>query len=527
MDIRRLLTAVMITAVLISCAKVPEPTSAEKPRKDVKDVLEEEKAKIKLPPPPPPAPKPAMKKIDPLEDKFVTINASRESLSAVLFMIAAETGMNLVINPEIDTGREVTVNLAQTPASEALDIIMETSGLYYSIRGNVLNIRAYETETFKIPYVHSTTEYNSKLGGDIIGGASEDLSTIAGGFNLQFNNPRERNDLYEQISQGVASIVLAGTGEEGSSETTPASSGSEGGSGSSEGSVIAQSSGEEGFNLNMFTGTLTVTTTRKKMDKVRTYVKTVMEEVSKQVLIEAKLVEVILNDVNSYGINWQNAFNGNKISYSQNFGDIASRTMDSVGLTPVASIAQTTGGTLDGVLQMLSLQGEIKTLGNPRIRVVNGQSALISSGNLIPYWEKSIEQGEEGEDDTVTYNRVTILDGIMLGVTAFINDNKTITLNVVPVSTTVEDDKVQYDDSGAIAASFPVLNLKEAGTILKVMDGETVILGGMIDNYEEVEEQKVPVLGDVPLFGMLFKAKTTRKVKKELVIFLKTTVISK
>ncbi|MCD8492352.1 MAG: hypothetical protein LRY51_10895, partial [Geovibrio sp.] len=113
----------------------------------------------------------------------------------------------------------------------------------------------------------------------------------------------------------------------------------------------------------------------------------VLKETSKQVLIEAKMVEVTLNDTNSYGINWDNFFFNDQLRYRQNFATSSAAALENIGLTPVAAISYASGGA-NGLLNLLSQQGRIETLGNPRIRVVNGQSAIISSGSLIPYWEK-------------------------------------------------------------------------------------------------------------------------------------------
>ncbi len=136
------------------------------------------------------------------------------------------------------------------------------------------------------------------------------------------------------------------------------------------------------------------------------------------------------------------------------------------------------------------------------------------------------ETDQDTDETTVTYTRVTVLDGIVLGVTAHIKDDDTITMNVVPVFSDVESVKTQYDAAGVIAASYPIINLKEAGTVLNVPSGQTIVMGGLISNVETEREEKVPVLGDIPVLGYLFKSKSKVVEKRELVIFLKTTIIN-
>ncbi|WP_265820717.1 secretin and TonB N-terminal domain-containing protein [Geovibrio ferrireducens] len=504
MDCRKLLTVMFTMIFIFACsAKKPEPPAAQ-----TEEPAKSEQKEVRLPPPPPPVFGGELKKPDPLEGRYITVSAVEAPLSSILYMAAAESGMNLVISPEIDINRPVTLNLNRLPAREALNIITETAGIYFETDGNILRIRPLTAKTYKIPYVHTVTAYSSRLGGDIIGGAAESAGTMAGSYNLEFTNPGERNDLYRQITEGVRSIIFPGRNTDSGSDTKTAEFSPSG----------------EGFSLNMFTGILTVQAGRGKIQLIDRYMDAVLKETSKQVLIEAKMVEVTLNDINSYGINWDNFFFNDQLRYRQNFATSSAAALENIGLTPVAAISYASGGA-NGLLNLISQQGKIETLGNPRIRVVNGQSAIISSGSLIPYWEKNVEDGEDLRR-VVSYNRITILDGIMLGVTPYIHDDGTITLNIIPVSTMAEKDKVQLGEEGEIVASFPVLNLKEAGTVLNVRNGETVVLGGMIDNYEENTEQRVPFLGDLPIVGTLFKSVNKRKVKKELVIFIKTSVIN-
>jgi MSHA biogenesis protein MshL len=505
MDLRQLLISLVLLLVAACSPKVQETV---KPSEPITPSAKVSQNISHLPPPPPPIFKAELEKPDLLKGRYITVNAVSAPLSTVLYMAASKIGMNLAINPEIDINRPITLSLNHIPARQALDIITDTAGVFFEQEGSVLRVKSLMTKIYKVPYVHTVTKYDSRLGGDIIGGNADSKGTMAGSFNLDFSNPAERNDLYKQLAEGIRHIIFPGTGSKAndSFETS------------------AFSTAGEGYNINMFTGTLTVSASKQKIALIDKYMDAVLKETSKQVLIEAKMVEVILNDVNSYGINWDNFFLNDKLRYSQNFATTAASSLETIGLAPVAAISYIANG-VDGLLNLLSQQGRIETLGNPRIRVLNGQSALISSGSLIPYWEKNVEDGEDLRR-LVSYNRVTILDGIMLGVTPFIHDDGTITLNVVPVSTIAERDKVQLGEEGEIAASFPVLNLKEAGSVLNMRDGETVVLGGMIDNYEENIEQKVPFLGDVPIVGVLFKSINKRKVKKELVIFIKTTVIN-
>jgi len=473
-------------------------------------------------PPPPPVIKTSVEQEDPLEDVYITLDAVQESLSSILYMIASEAGLNLIIGPDINPARPFTLTVNNMPARDALDVISENTGVHYIVQGSSLKIVASITKTFKFPYVKMDTSQNSEIGGDVFGSAEANLK---GDYSLKYENKPEVNDVQTQIIDSINAILFpertsdsaGNTGGDGADAAAPAASGggeTTGGNGYFRGS--------EGFIFNRFTGILKVTTTPEKMKMVESYMADVMSELDKQVLIEAKLVEVILNDSSAYGINWSGALDGNTGNFNLGTGNGINALLG--GLTPIGVIAS---NTADDWFSFVASQGRIESVGNPRIRVMNGQSAMISSGQLIPYWEMDRETDQETGITTVSYTRVTVLDGVIMGVTAHVKDNKSITLNIVPVFSDVESVKTQYNDLGEIVASYPVINLKEAGTVLNVQSGSTIILGGLISNVETEKEEKIPLLGDIPVLGYLFKGKSKVVEKRELVIFLTTTIIER
>jgi len=465
-------------------------------------------------PPPPPAFKAPVIIEDPLADVQITLDAVEETLSSILYMIASEAGLNLIISPDINVKKPFTITVNNMPARDVLEVISENTGVYYEIKGNALKIVSSVTKTFKFPYVRMTTTQSSEIGGDVFGSAEANLR---GDYSLKYDNPAESSDVQGQIIGSIHSIIFP-------SQATQAAAGETGeGSSASAGTTSSGNGffrGSEGYIYNRFTGILKVTTTPSKMRMVESYMTDVLNELDKQVLIEAKLVEVTLNDSNEYGINWNGIFSG-KIGGESFAGSLTG------GFTPLATgfVGEIASNSASGLLSIIASTADVESVGNPSIRLMNGQSAMISSGQLIPYWELDRETDTETNQTTVSYNRVTVLDGIVLGVTAHVKENNTITLNIVPVFSDVRSEKVQYNEAGEIVASYPVVNLKEAGTVLNVKNGSTIIMGGLISNEEREEESKVPGLGDIPVLGYLFKHKKTVVEKSELVIFLTATII--
>ncbi|WP_457641189.1 secretin and TonB N-terminal domain-containing protein [Persephonella sp.] len=518
----RVYKIVLVISIILfsSCglknSKDVENIQSDKAKK--KENIYQKEREIKYKPvikPPPKIVKPVLKKISPLEGKFFSFSADKAPLKAVLYAIANDTGMNLIIAPDVNPDVLITANFNNTPVKDALKVITDMTGVYYQIKGNIIYIKGSITKTFHIPYVHTNTGFNSKLGGDVLGGALQTgggttggsttgagssggtTTSISGDFSLTYKNPEEINDFYKQIEDGLKNILQA------RSNTT--------------GTAFTASLSKNEFTLNKFTGTLIVTASKDKMKKVEKFLKKILTEVKKQVLIEAKIVEVTLSESTQYGINWS--------SLLRNVSGITVSLSQTLALPQSYGEVVVAGTDFNAVINALATVGKIETLSNPRIRVVNGQTALISSGVVVPYWEKQITTlGTTTISQSVMYLRRSILSGILLGVTPYVEDDH-ILINIVPVSTKIEGTK-QLLDNNQVVAEAPILNIKEAGTIIKVKDGDLIIIGGMINTENRTREDKIPVLGDIPLLGNLFKRKYIFKEKKELIIFLKPRIIT-
>lgn len=508
MAIRKLLIILLMIAIFgCTAAKQTQKPETKPEMKKVPVVLP-------LLPPPPPAFKQPVIQEDPLADVNITLDAVEETLSSILYMIAAESGLNLIISPDINVSKPFTITVNNMPARDVLEIITESTGVYYEVKGNALKIVSSVTKTFKFPYVRMATTQSSDIGGDVFGSAGANLN---GKYALKYENAPAESNVQAQIINSIYSIIFPSEASTGDGEASTGEG--EGGTAaptSSESSTSGFFRGTEGYIYNRFTGILKVTTTPAKMRMVESYMDDVLSELDKQVLIEAKLVEVVLDDSTSYGINWSG---------------LASGTTGALG---VASLSYNSGtyigrlvnGSATGFLNLLASRLKIESIGNPSIRVMNGQSAMISSGTLEPFWEMDRETDSDTNQTTVSYNRVTVLDGIMLGVTAHVKEDDTITLNIVPVFSKVEEVVEQKDENDVVVASYPKINLKEVGTVLNVDNGNTIIIGGLIDKKESEVESKVPGFGDIPLLGYLFKNKTKTVEKRELVIFLTATIIN-
>ncbi|WP_456465033.1 hypothetical protein [Persephonella sp.] len=492
----------------VSCGYV-----ADKTEKTVEIKKEPEKENnykvIKKNQPPPLIIKPPVEKISPLENRFFTFSADNAPLKTVLYAVAKDAGLNIAISPDVNPEIPVTANFNNTPVKTALEIITDLAGVYYEIKGNVIYIKATKTKVFHLPYVHSKSKYKADLGGDVLGssgttggysggttgttGTSPSVANLKGDFSLKYENPNDINEYYKQLEDSLKKILSVENNN-------------------------TQEKNPNSFTLNKFAGILIVTATKDKMKKVEDLIKKLKKEVKKQVLIEAKIIEVTLSKEFRYGVDWN-------LLMRDFIGTGASvRLSQTLALGTSYGQILVTGADFQSILNALEKTGKIETLSNPRIRVLNGQTALISSGIIVPFWEKQVSTVTgTATTQQVSYYRTNVLDGVLLGVTPYIEDGE-IMMNIVPVSTKIEDLR-QLVDNNQVVAEAPVLNIKEAGTIVKVKDGDLIIIGGLIGTEKRKIVSKVPGLGDIPGLGILFRKEEYLKQKKELIIFLTPHII--
>ncbi|MFN3533937.1 MAG: type II and III secretion system protein, partial [Desulfatiglandales bacterium] len=186
--------------------------------------------------------------------------------------------------------------------------------------------------------------------------------------------------------------------------------------------------------------------------------------------------------------------------------------------------------SLQSIVRAIELQGEVRTLSSPRINIMNGQTALLSVGTNQTYLSKvetTTTAGTAGTSTTTfTVETSSILSGILLGMVPFVSDMGEISLTITPIISDLKSLNPKNIGS-QIELSLPTVELRELSTSVKARDGETIILGGLISQKETMEDNQVPLLGKVPLLGLLFKSREKASRKTEMVILLKPSILPK
>lgn len=280
----------------------------------------------------------------------------------------------------------------------------------------------------------------------------------------------------------------------------------------------------DGLVLNRFSGVAQVAAPVARQEVVRAFLDLVNHRITQQVEIEARLVEVTLHDEQKLGIDW----------------DLATASLG--GATTVTAGAPVdvagVGGTLLGantfsanlgwgrataVINALKQQGDLKTVAQPRLRTLNNQTAFIKVGEDRPFFRLQQSTTFNQGGTTTPFNQTqesfsvsTITIGTILAVTPQIDGNGVITLDVLPAITRLQSIVTSPDGR----QTAPVTEVKQASTIVRLKDGETAIIGGLISEESGDSTRAVPFLGAVPLAGHLFRSKAKLRNRTELVIFL-------
>jgi len=239
-----------------------------------------------------------------------------------------------------------------------------------------------------------------------------------------------------------------------------------------------------------------------------------------QVLIKVVFLEVTYRDALDIGIEG---------SYSRKFGSsytgIVNQSFGLPGqaassIPPGAGIYQVLGTDFKATLRAIAEAGKTEVLSRPSILARNNQQAVITVGSELPFITNTRFDALNNQINTIQYQDV----GIILRVTPFITSDGMVEMIVSPEISTLTDQSVPIS-GGNNAVSAPVIAKRSADTVVVTPDGQTVIIGGLMENKKTQSDSKIPFLGDIPILGNLFKRKAREGAKTELLIFLTPHIV--
>lgn len=243
------------------------------------------------------------------------------------------------------------------------------------------------------------------------------------------------------------------------------------------------------------------------------------ESLQRQVAIEVRIMEVYLDAQASTGINWD------ILNLDSDVSSPRLQTFDSSDHIGNQFFQFTLDSShLNGVMEAISSNGDIKTVSNPKVTTLNNQKAVIRIVTENVFYQSSVEPAVVtngvATEPVINYTPITYPVGVVLDVTPQVGQNRVITLNVHPtISDIVGTAESPNEDSA------PILSVRELDTVGKVQDGETLVIAGLMSERNKQNRTGIPVLKDLPLLGYFFGRTSDEKVNIELVMLLTPVIM--
>jgi MSHA biogenesis protein MshL len=456
-----------------------------------------------------------------LAEKRLEIAASDVSAQEFFAALVDESAYSVVVHP--DVSGTITLNLKSSTLNEVLDVVEEVYG--YEIRRSGKIVQVYpagiRTETIPLNYLFvkrsgmSSTSINSGgVSENDQGSGNNSNNSSNGNSNNSGNSGGGNNQNSQQGSSGI-NIYTETTSDFWAElkETLTVLVGSE--------------EGRSVF-VSPQAGLVTVRAFPDEIKVIKSFINDTETHLRRQVIIEAKIMEVTLNDDYQQGVKWDQilgSIGSTNLAFSTS-GSIAGNVIsNTIGGTSNLTI---NNNDFSGVIDLLSTQGNVQVLSSPRITATNNQKAVIKVGGDEYYVTEVSSTTTTGTSTTTTpeINLTPFFSGIALDVTPQIDGNGEVILHVHPsVTSTDEQTKVIKLGSEEIILPLAQSSVRESDTIIRAKSGEIVVIGGLIETRKVMLDSKTPFLGDIPFMGELFKSKSETTQKKELVIMLKPIVI--
>jgi MSHA biogenesis protein MshL len=513
-QVLRLFSLITVTLLLSACSTVSPPeksltneffpeTEAQKKPAD--------KAKPLLPRIPPAVVQPRIK------PKPATFNISiHETNARDFFMgLVVDTDENMLVHPEVSGN--LSLELKNVTISQTLDAVQKVYGYDYQKTdiGYIIYPATLQTKIFKINHLDLDREGTSR-------------TRVSSG---QISSPRNSGD--KSNTDNVNSKKRSNNEISGSSISTRSISSFWLDMERSLNIIVAINE-QSSIVVNRQTGIIVVRAKPMQMREVEQFIKSTQVQIGRQVIIEAKILEVMLNDSHQSGINWANvAEQGTKLFFSSGASlaiDGATTLLEAV--SPAIPDTFTFGlqtGDFTTFVTLLETQGKTKILSSPRISTLNNQKAVIKVGRDEYFITDVSSNTVSSGSSTITNPDITwtpFFSGIALDVTPQISENNEITLHIHPSITRVESQEKRFTINGEDGQIPLALNtVRESDSIVRAKNGQIIVIGGLMQESTDEDKRGIPFLTRAPYVGNLFRENKGNSRKSELVILLKPTVI--
>jgi general secretion pathway protein D len=312
------------------------------------------------------------------------------------------------------------------------------------------------------------------------------------------------------------------------------------------GSPLLQSDAGTDVIINPISGTISVLATERQQQLVQQHLDSITNAVQRQVLIEATIVEVRLADAFQAGVDLQKLATNGGFAIASLMGAGPAFTAAAAGagavtggLTITRSPATGSSSNITATIRLLQEFGNTRVLSSPKVMAINNQTALLKHVDNLVYFEVQAQPGvvSNGVVAPTTFSTIakTVSVGVVLGVTPQINEDGRVTLTVRPtVSRLLGPGKQDPNPNlcglaatgGCLTNLVPEIQVRELESVLQVASGQTIVLGGLMEDDATFNREQIPLAANVPVAGELLRFRNERVQKRELIIFVRPTVIT-
>lgn len=441
------------------------------------------------------------------EERFDVV-ANKVPATTFFNSLVDGSGQNLVVHP--DVSGEITLNLRQVTLQETLEAVRDIYGFDFvqSNYGIQILPRQQQTRIFPINYLN--VKRSGRSGTRVSSGQVSTTEEVSSGSSSVVSQSSSQNAASSQVETETVADFWSNL-----QQTLQLMTAHE-----KDATVV----------IDPQAGMVVIKAMPGTLNAVATYLDKAELSVQKQVLIEAKIVEVTLSDGFQSGINWAalggKNYRGSDYTVGSTLSSVALENPDLIDGIFTANFSL---GDFTGALQLLRTQGNVKVLSSPRIATVNNQKAVIKVGSdefFVTDVSNTSTSTTTTTSNTPDIQLTPFFSGIALDVTPQVGDSGEVTLHVHPTVTEVtEKTKTVQLNNDDYTLPLAYSTVRETDSIIRARSGQVVVIGGLMQNRKVTTDASIPLLGDIPLLGWFFRQQREEMVQSELVILIQPRII--
>lgn len=458
-------------------------------------------------------------------EEVFTVVVHEVPVNELLFALARDAKINVDVAPGI--GGTVSLNAIDQTLPQILERLKRLTPIRYRFQGDTLIISPdspYFVQ-YSVPYINLTRSSENEISiatqvASTGGGAGESGAAAGGGDGGSSNSATNVRSasvhmFWDTLLDNLRAILR-------DRDSMPVHMLNQSGQ-------QAPQSGEQAFENSIVahqeSGVIAIKASEKQHEEIRKYIENVVEHATRQVLIEATIVEVELTDDYQTGIDWSVLADNGRFSFSQNFQDL----LPAAASVSPATLLAYKGSEVLGAIKMLNTFGDTRVLSSPKLMVLNNQTAVLKVVDNHVYFTTTAQQSQSVQGTTLATIETelhTVPVGLVMSVTPQIDKSGRVIINARPtvsrIADEVQDPNPLLDN---IPSLIPVIQVREMESILQINSGDIGIIGGLMENETDNRTQGTPGFSKIPYLDNLFSFKTRNNRKTELVVFLRPRII--